>query len=643
MSAVVLSGGHILGNSGGVFNVSAAGYDGVITVNGGAFNNGAGAVQQLRGVNIQGQPEYMIVSAQTIASTGVNDCSGGSLLNDQVATVTGSGASTALVNAGPITSYMQNWKINAVRVGINEASWLGYTCYEPGGTAINPDNYGSYPLLSYQNQIIHQVAALNAAGFYVILTLAWTNPGRCTPLQQDIMANQDNSIQCWQSIAGVFGYPNGTALKQNGGTVDNRAVIFELFNEPKEFETQTYQGGFVNSYYQYNNGATAIYPFPCNVPTGSFTPGEAVTISGGITGNILCYYLNTTTGLASSGTTFVHLYNLSSTSISNGATITGNSSAAHTTTTSATYGWYVAGNQQMLSAIRTAGAGNVVLCSGTDFSKYLNNWLTYMSGMDNTAPTGWSGGWTSQLGAHWHPYPVTNGVTAVTVQSGGTGYSSGDTILLYMPEDDQYNVTDPYSGCCYYQTQVTVGSGNVSGGILSGTLTLDTGYTGGTPGKSGGGNGQITVSGGAWCNAALPSNPVSQQSTSGSGSGATFNLTFSGPSDSNTIQSNWTVLTNIVSNGYPVCITETGEHTGGDGNSSYTNIQGSPWMKALTAWCDTNGVSLVCFAYLPTTNGSWYNVAGYDYTLCYAGSATPHNPSFGYGQFMYNWFTNHAP
>jgi hypothetical protein len=53
---------------------------------------------------------------------------------------------------------------------------------------------------------------------YVILDLHWSAPKNFCPLAQNPMADSDNSINFWSSIAGAFkSYPN---------------VMFELFNEP---------------------------------------------------------------------------------------------------------------------------------------------------------------------------------------------------------------------------------------------------------------------------------------------------------------------------------------------------------------------------------------------------------------------------
>ena len=76
----------------------------------------------------------------------------------------------------------------------------------------------------------------------MILDLHWTAPKNFCPLAQNPMADADNSLNFWKSIATTFkGYPN---------------VLFELFNEPymywlatpnTEWQTEM-KGGSITSY-----------------------------------------------------------------------------------------------------------------------------------------------------------------------------------------------------------------------------------------------------------------------------------------------------------------------------------------------------------------------------------------------------------
>jgi len=113
----------------------------------------------------------------------------------------------------PQWSVMQAWHINVVRLPMNEASWLAYTCVDGNGQSVNPD-----PGNNYKATVEQTVAAANAAGIYVILDLQWTAPGDYCPLGQNQMADTDHSIDFWTQIATTF--------------KGNPAVMFELFNEP---------------------------------------------------------------------------------------------------------------------------------------------------------------------------------------------------------------------------------------------------------------------------------------------------------------------------------------------------------------------------------------------------------------------------
>jgi hypothetical protein len=113
----------------------------------------------------------------------------------------------------PVWSAMQAWDINVVRLPLNEASWLDYSCVDGNGTSVDPD-----PGNNYRATVEQTVAAANTAGLYVILDLHWTAPGNYCPLGQNQMADADHSIDFWTSVATTF--------------KGNPAVLFELFNEP---------------------------------------------------------------------------------------------------------------------------------------------------------------------------------------------------------------------------------------------------------------------------------------------------------------------------------------------------------------------------------------------------------------------------
>jgi hypothetical protein len=161
-----------------------------IRVAGNHFVDASGAVLQLRGVNVSG------LESVPVQGWSPNNPWGG---------VTG--------DPTPNWNTIKKWQANAVRIPLNEASWLGYQCIDGAGAARDPD-----PGHDYQATVKRSVAGATAAGLYVILDLHWTAPGKACPTTQNAMADLDHSLEFWTSLANGFkGYPN---------------VLFELFNEP---------------------------------------------------------------------------------------------------------------------------------------------------------------------------------------------------------------------------------------------------------------------------------------------------------------------------------------------------------------------------------------------------------------------------
>jgi hypothetical protein len=102
-----------------------------------------------------------------------------------------------------------SWKINMVRLPLNEDCWLNINT-----AGLDPANLGA----NYQLAINQYVTKLTAAGIAVILDLHWAAPGNTRATGQLPMANRDHSITFWQQVANAF--------KSNTG------VIFDLYNEP---------------------------------------------------------------------------------------------------------------------------------------------------------------------------------------------------------------------------------------------------------------------------------------------------------------------------------------------------------------------------------------------------------------------------
>jgi len=102
---------------------------------------------------------------------------------------------------------MLAWKINAVRVPLNEACWLAIGNVKP-----------AYAGQNYRSAIQAYVAMMRSHGLYVILDLHWAAPGTSVGTTQQPMADADNAPNFWTSVATAFAGDLG--------------VVFDLFNEP---------------------------------------------------------------------------------------------------------------------------------------------------------------------------------------------------------------------------------------------------------------------------------------------------------------------------------------------------------------------------------------------------------------------------
>jgi endoglucanase len=155
-----------------------------LIVSGNHLVNGAGKTVRLIGVNRSGL-EY--------------------------ACIQGWGFSDGPTDAASI-AVMKTWRIDAVRVPLNESCWLGINGVKP--------QYGGAP---YRTYVAAFVKRLNAAGLVAILDLHWNVNG------QENMPDKAHSPTFWSSVARTF--------------KGNRSVIFDLYNEPHDVSWKCWRDG----------------------------------------------------------------------------------------------------------------------------------------------------------------------------------------------------------------------------------------------------------------------------------------------------------------------------------------------------------------------------------------------------------------
>ena len=150
-----------------------------IRVVGNKFIDGSGATLRLRGVNHSGT-EYACVQGWGLFS--------------------GPGHESVFIG-------MEKWKINAVRIPLNEDCWLGINGVDAahGGKA-------------YRDAMVNWVALAHKHGMIAVIDLHWAAPATHKAGEQQPMADADHALEFWRSAATTFkGDP---------------AVIFDLYNEP---------------------------------------------------------------------------------------------------------------------------------------------------------------------------------------------------------------------------------------------------------------------------------------------------------------------------------------------------------------------------------------------------------------------------
>jgi hypothetical protein len=240
--------------------------------------------------------------------------------------------------------------LNTVRLPLNEASWLNYTCVDPGSgaagnfyAAAKGGGFAPDPKGEYQSIVRRAVSEATAAGLYVILDLHWAAPNNAAgqplcPIGQPAYADADHAPTFWKQVADAF--------------KDNPAVMFELFNEP--FGSNVYN----------------------NWVEGTDRPGrDALTLRDG--GDYAPFLVQ------NNKSSSIEKYD---------------------------FHWRVAGMQNLVDAVRSTGATNVILSSPIGWAGEIQTWLSSMP----SDPA-------HQLAVAWHVYGYNKG-TAPPLSVLSAGY-----------------------------------------------------------------------------------------------------------------------------------------------------------------------------------------------------------------------------
>jgi endoglucanase len=278
------------GTGSATFTAAATGYPSVTITVTEATSGGGGGGGSAPQLHVSGN-KLLNASGQQVILRGVNRS------GTEYACVQGNGIFDGEVDQAAVTA-MKSWKVNAVRVPLNEACWNAESYVNSADAGAN-----------YINAIKSFVSLLNSNGLVAILDLHWTDgaytgpSAGCSSAQatcQKPMPDAAQAIPFWTSVANTF--------------KGNDAVIFDLFNEPYASRADN------------NNSAEGWQCWATGSPC---------------------------TGIS----------------------------------------YPVAGMQQMINAVRGAGANNVIMLGGEEYSNDLTGWLQN----EPTDPD-------HNLVASWHSY-----------------------------------------------------------------------------------------------------------------------------------------------------------------------------------------------------------------------------------------------
>ncbi|MGF7235799.1 MAG: glycoside hydrolase family 5 protein [Frankia sp.] len=177
---------------------------------------------------------------------------------------------------------MAAWKINTVRVPLNEDCWLGIN----GAPA-------AYSGDTYRQAIAAYVKLLRAHGMAVVLDLHWNAPGTAQATGQRDMADADHSPDFWKSVATAYAGDTG--------------VLFDLYNEPHDITWACWRdGGECGTGYQ-TTGMQSL------LDAVRSTGAKNVVLAGGLNwgGDVTGWLANRPTDPTGNLVASIHSYNFS--------------------------------------------------------------------------------------------------------------------------------------------------------------------------------------------------------------------------------------------------------------------------------------------------------------------------------------------
>ena len=190
---------------------------------------------------------------------------GNSLRNDKGQTVRLQGVNIASLewsNTGDaqllqsVQVALQDWNASIIRLPLCQDRWLGKAPGQTDGGA------------QYRQIVTGVVSAIAARQKYVLLDLHWSDGGQWGQHIAQHSLPDDNSLVFWQSLAPRF--------------ANNPAVLFDLYNEPRDVTWDVWQhGGVVTEPQKQGAGHDADVPFPGNAGASGHRPRDRREKPGG--------------------------------------------------------------------------------------------------------------------------------------------------------------------------------------------------------------------------------------------------------------------------------------------------------------------------------------------------------------------------